>query len=117
MNEMTLIGIGTLTASLVISAVALAMTVRRSASMPEYKHGEEVMERRISDLERDIQALQQGRNLRSAAVYNNEAHILGRKLGQICSKSCTQVGLVHGVSAIFDDNSGVVHAFSLFAAA
>jgi len=67
---MTLIGIG----ALVILVVALAVVLRRVSNVPE----EEALEKRISDLERDIQALQ-----RMLTQKQNEIDRLTERIRQL----------------------------------
>ena len=57
----------------------------------------------------DIQAFEQGRNLRAAAVHNHKAHALFRKLRKVGGKGRAEVWLVHGVAAVFDNHCGVFH--------
>ena len=59
----------------------------------------------------NVQALEQGRNLRAAAVHHHKAHALFRKLGKVGGKGRAEVGLVHGVSAVFDNDCSVFHLF------
>ena len=62
----------------------------------------------------DIQALEQGRNLRTAAVHNHKIHTLFRELRKVGGKGRAEVGLVHGVAAVFNNHSGIFHLVFLW---
>ena len=51
----------------------------------------------------DIQALQEGGNLRSSAVHHDEVSALADEAGHVAGKGPAEFRHCHGVSAVFDD--------------